>query len=88
MLHGQQQLFQSRARRDAAGGPWIPITNWRRLMRSARATSWLQLAATGCLRQTFTPRRRTSSDRVMALAAEVDPAFVARTASMPASPAI
>lgn len=39
-----------------------------------------QLAATGCLRQTFYAQAQDQLDRVMALAAEVDPAFVARTA--------
>ena len=39
-----------------------------------------QLAATGCLRQTFYAQAQDQLDRVMTLAAEVDPAFVARTA--------
>ena len=47
-----------------------------------------QLAATGCLRQTFYAQAQDQLDRVMTLAAEVDPAFVAGRRSMPASPAI
>lgn len=39
-----------------------------------------QLAVTGCLRQTFYAQAQDQLDRVLALAASVDPAFVAKTA--------
>jgi len=39
-----------------------------------------QLAATGCLNQTFYANAETQLDTVLALAAQVDPAFVAKTA--------
>ena len=73
------QLFQSQ-RGAMLPAALIPITNWRRPMRSAPRHQLAQLAATGCLRQTFYAQAQDQLDRVMTLAAEVDPAFVARTA--------
>src|SRR6185436_6920455 len=57
--------------RNEAGGP-----AFTRPPRQALA----QLAATGCLNATFYATAETQLDRVLALAAEVPPEFVARTA--------
>ena len=79
MLHGHTQLFQSQR------GAMLPAAlDTNNELAPAYAFSprhqLAQLAATGCLRQTFYAQAQDQLDRVMALAAEVDPAFVARTA--------
>lgn len=65
------QLLPQATARNQAGAPAYTLSPQHQLA---------QIAATGCLSQTFYADAQSQLDAVQALAAQVEPAFVAKTA--------